>query len=244
MERCPWWAQWQQQLKEIVQCLHSARQRERLQQWLRDQEAVADREALAGLLARCPPKFAAWRWFTLAEAVAWYLRAEPAVQVAAHAARRGAVLFESRQGAGADTPATLGSESFGDRARGRDLMQPLIRFTQWLGRCLCHHESDADAAVCPWKGCVGPQLATMVQNAVAELSALREARMASATSASASGSSCSEDIALSAELAMADLQTKFHWVHEPPYLVWQASLAQSTMCTCGAFGLRVGVVGV
>ncbi len=111
-------------------------------------------------------------------------------------------------------------------------MEPLVRFTQWLGRCLCHSESDAGAAACPWKGCVGPQLATLVQKTVAELSDLRQARMASAASAGASDSSCSSDIAASAELAMADLLTKFHWVQEPPYLVWQASLAPRLRARC------------
>ncbi len=233
VERCPWWPQWQAQCKQIVQCLHSARQRERLQQWLHDQEAVADRGALAALLANSPPNFATWRWFTLARVIAFYVRAEPALQLAACAAQRGAPLFESRLGAAADISATLASAAFGDRARGlRDLMEPLVRFTQWLGRCLCHSESDAGAAACPWKGCVGPQLATLVQKTVAELSDLRQARMASAASAGASDSSCSSDIAASAELAMADLLTKFHWVQEPPYLVWQASLAPRLRARC------------
>ena len=123
------------------------------------------------------------------------------------------------------------SQSFSDRARGLpDLMQPLVRATQELGRCTCHDESDPAARSCPWKGCIGPTLATTVASAVEQLSALRSCRTLSAASSGSGtgggalgvGRECDLDIACAAELAMSDLLTKFHWVNQPPYLVWQA----------------------
>ncbi len=226
VQRCPWWAEWQAACKTLMHCLHSVRQRELLQHWLR-QQCLSNKNELAATLDSGPPNFAAWRWGTLSDVVAAFLRMEPALRVVAASAGPG--LFESREGAATSIHATLVSDAFADRARGlRDLMEPLFRFTHWLGRCPCPADPGHNAATCPWKGCIGPQLAARVGQAVSELGDLRARRLSSA-GGSGSGDvacaldSCNMDIALSAELAMADLLAKFHWVSELPYLVWQAS---------------------
>ncbi len=230
VQRCPWWEEWQSQCKELMHCLHSARQREALQHWL-GQQALGNRDELAASLARAPPNFAAWRWNTLSDVVASFLRMEAALRTAAASADAPA-LFESRQGAAASIRETLVSGTFADRARGlRELMDPLIKFTQWLGRCPCHGASTG-TATCPWKGCIGPQLALRVSDAVAEFQGLRDRCLSRAAGGRGRGESlclgsacvpgAAEDIALSAELAMSDILAKFHWVSEPPYLVWQA----------------------
>ena len=262
VERCPWWPQWQTQCKQLMQCMHSAGQRERLQQWLREQYDMSEgrRAELVAVLTRAPPSFAAWRWFTLADVVASFLAMEPALRIVAGSAHGGARLFESRQGAGAAICDTVLSQSFSDRARGlRDLMQPLVRATQELGRCTCHDESDPAARSCPWKGCIGPTLATIVASAVEQLSALRSCRTLSAASSGSGtgggalgvGRECDLDIACAAELAMSDLLTKFHWVNQPPYLVWQARpdsresaarfRAAAVQRTCLVWGMVLGL---
>ena len=225
VQRCPWWTEWQSQCKEVMHCLHSARQRERLQHWL-GQQCLSNKESLVASLGKAPPNFAAWRWHTLSDVVTSFLRMEAALRTAA-ASADSATLFESRQGAAASICATLVSHTFSDRARGlQELMRPLVMFTQWLGRCPCHEDSDPASASCPWKGCIGPQLAARVSATVTELQGLRERRLGSAVgsggSGQSSGGTCDLDIAVSAELAVSDLLAKFHWASEPPYLVWQA----------------------
>ena len=131
-------------------------------------------------------------------------------------------------------------------------MEPLIQFTQSLGRCPCHERSDPCARACPWKGCIGPQLWNRVHETVAALDNLRARCIAAAgtpetvptgSGIGASGSSvtvgstvaartCDWDIALTAEGAMADLLAKFHWLEEPPYLVWQAPGNSNSRVVC------------
>ena len=153
---------------------------------------------------------------------------QPALRVVADSGEA-EQLFESRVVRAAEICATLRSAFFVECARGlRDLMEPLVLLTSWLGRCMCHEESDAAAKTCVWKGCIGPVLSARIKDAIAALAALRESRAGTASScaarasASSDGTDVDSDIALSAELAMSDLATKFHWVDEPPYLVWQA----------------------
>ena len=38
-----------------------------------------------------------------------------------------------------------------------------------------------------------------------------------------------EHMAFAIGMSMADLKNKFHWVEEPPYLIWQAPVS---MCHC------------
>ena len=105
-------------------------------------------------------------------------------------------------------------------------IEPLVHLSGWLKGCDCHEEQlrRGECVECQWKAVRGRCLAAKLNETLSVLSDIRE-RLPSDM-----GPVASHEVAWSIGRAMADLSMKFHWVHEPPYLIWQAVALVDVCC--------------
>ena len=120
------------------------------------------------------------------------------------------------------------SPGFWDQARAlKAILGHVVSFSDWVSGCACHQQQlkyqDGHApppVKCPWKGCGAPGLAKklhLVQDAIAaDRDSLTQAAL---------GSVLVDLVHSAMSRLIARLELKLHWVHELPYLVWQADQA-------------------
>ena len=117
------------------------------------------------------------------------------------------------------------SPNFWDQARALNaILCHVMSFSGWVTGCACHDKElqwkDGHApppVKCPWKGCRPPQLAKQLRFVQDAIAADRD------SIAQAVFVSVKLDMVHSAmSKVIARLELKLHWVHELPYLVWQA----------------------
>ena len=117
------------------------------------------------------------------------------------------------------------SPEFWDQARAlKAILGHVMSFSSWVSGCDCHDQQlkykDGRAPPlvrCPWKGCRAPQLAKKVYSVQDAIAADRDSLTQAVLG------SVKVDLVHSAMSRLtARLEIKLHWVHELPYLVWQA----------------------
>ena len=98
------------------------------------------------------------------------------------------------------------------------ITEDLNNFSMWTKGCHCHpfEKGKGRTTGCPWTGCRAPELAGRLAYTLAQLTAARNTLPEKNFNPE-----LMREMVKALTVAQADLQAKFHWVNEPPYLVWQ-----------------------
>ena len=211
----PWWPAWQAQAKLVCQWLGNQGHREFLQHRLPEADPATQAHR-AALVTGCD-RFAEWRWKTLSAVTRDLRRLEGAARAALATVSQPSDLATRDSRTAQDFLTAARDASFWDRARGLgDLVQPVTDLAGWVRGCDCHEAEllAGKAVVCPWKGCRAPGLATRL-HAFEEL--VRDIRDKQ-TLPGLSG----PEVVSSTTRMLANFRLKTQWVHEAPYLIWQA----------------------
>jgi len=216
----PWWAAWQSDAKRILQFCHGQAHRERLQAILEEQGPADEQASWTQRLVTGTGRFAEWRWKTLSRALSDLASVEPCLRWLASnvgpwenkLAARDTVGIRQLQDICA-RPETW------ERAKAlQSVTRPLMSLMGWVQGCDCH-ESEllaGKAISCPFKGCRAPGLSARLNEARAELDALRRnARLETW------GAALSAEVVCAVTHTLACVDLKFLWVDDLPYLVWQ-----------------------
>ena len=205
-----------------MQFMASKNQRERMQTWIAESgiDEAAVRDSLIKSLDRSANRFAKWRWQTLREVIAGMMRMRDAMKVVA-SGPKAAELFSSKEDKSRDLCSAILDSATWDMTEALIVvLRPLTDLSGWIRGCSCHEAElkSGKQIKCPWKGCRGPMIARKLKNTLATMHNNRE-------SFAGNGSVSKADMAFTIGLYMSDLQNKFHWVEEPPYLIWQAPVS-------------------
>lgn len=219
LDTLDWWPSWQAQAKVTAQWLNSEAHRQFLQQRLREHCASGSSDIpvaqLVDTLGKGCDRFVAWRWKTLANVTRDLLRMEDAVRAALATIPSAKDLGSREEGVASQFLASVRDSLFWDRARGLGhLVQPLHTLSAWIRGCDCH-PSGGDAARCHWKGCRARAFGDRLRVAEAHIVQIRGA------STQCTGLSGQEVIDAATHM-LSVFRLKFEWVHEPPFLIWQA----------------------
>ena len=95
---------------------------------------------------------------------------------------------------------------------------PVFDFMSWIRACKCHENQFKKGieVSCPWKGCRGPELANKVRTVISEI----RNRAFQWADEHPGHASLNEGIQFAFTLA-ASVRTKFAWVNDMPYALWQ-----------------------
>ena len=189
--------------------------------------------------------FADWRWSTLQTCIRDILRVEDAVRFLIPRLKDPARQLVMSKPLAAELSVLAASPEFWDQARAlKAVLRHVMSFSGWITGCACHDQKlqwkDGHApppVKCPWKGCRAPHLAKQlcfVQDAIAaDRDSLTQATFVSVKL----------DLVHSAmSRVIARLELKLHWVHELPYLVWQADEAAIAQEMLAKYGTAKRVV--
>ena len=216
-----WWPEWSAKPKLIMQFLSSQNQRERMQAWISEYEQDTEvRDTLVRSLDRSANRFAKWRWQTLREVIVGMLRMRNALKFVA-SGPNASKLFSSKEDKSRELCNAIIDDATWARTEAlRDVLRPLTDFSGWIRGCACH-EAELKRGIriqCPWKGCRGPLLASKLNDVLGVMHNIRE-------SFEGNDAVTHADMSYTIGMAMSDLSNKFHWVKEPPYLIWLALIS-------------------
>ena len=117
-----------------------------------------------------------------------------------------------------------------DQARAlAEVIGPRAKFMGWIQGCNCHEEEllQGEDVQCLLKGCRAKLLATHIETVVADLSKRRETLKPGEF-----GSVNVEDVKNAISHLLGNIESKFLWVRQPPYLIWQAWLEKPSKLCC------------
>ena len=174
--------------------------------------------------------FAKWRWTSLEDALLGLLDMESALRTAIRYVPMVSMLACRDVGEASDFVDAARSEVFWDKVSR--IIDGALLFGQlrsWLKGCSCHEEERRKGQIvkCAWAGCRAPELASRVRRFLEELHELGhlDAHLALPESA--------RQLCAMWRRAYAYVDSKFSWVNENPFLIWQVSLS---VCKSGVLG--------
>ena len=228
-------------IKNIVQLMNRVRKRQKMEAVIaekRGQPGFDDDsvQRFLEMLKMHPAAFASWRWTSLADSVRYVLRVKDVLQILFRSLTKEQsrnLGIATKEGMAAAAEIACGQIFEKCRAL-RYILQPLSRLLSWVGGCSCHELTIPDSSdgelepqqtstsgqpQCPFKGVRGPVIAEKIAATVGIL----DKRRLQVTSGHATFSELdSTGIVNALTTALAMLQTKFAWVTDIPYLIWQA----------------------
>ena len=224
------WPNWQSCAKRLVQYFHGQTHRDLVSHFLCSfgHECGGSLDVVRKSLQTATSSFADWRWSTLQTCIRDVLRIEDAVRFLLPRLKDPAKQLVMSKALAAELSVLAASPEFWDQARALNtILRHVMRFSGWVSGCACHDQQlqwqDGIApppVKCPWKGCRAPELAKMLRLVQDAIAADRDSLTQSAFM------SVKLDLVHSAmSRVIARLELKLHWVHELPYLVWQADEA-------------------
>ena len=227
------WPNWQSSAKRLVQWFHGQAHRDLVVKHLASlgdacRRSVESVDVMTKSLRTATSSFADWRWSTLLICIRDLLRIEDAVRFVFPRLKDPAKQLAMPKPLAAELSVLAASPEFWDQARAlKAILGHVMSFSGWVTGCACHDQelqwNDGHApppTKCPWKGCRAPQLAKQLLFVQAAIAADRDSL------AQAAFVSVKLDLVHSAmSRVIARLELKLHWVHELPYLVWQADEA-------------------
>ena len=211
-----WFPAWNALAKLLLHFVRSVNQRERLQAFITDHTADSAASALLNKsLSAAGIRFANWRWQTLRKVTQTLLRMQKALCFVA-GSPNGQALFESRDDNGKELVAIICSDLFWCQTNAlATVIYHLTDFSSWVKGCHCH-EDDLRAGkkvVCNLKGCRAKEFAGKLAQVLSAMDSVRR-------NLPDFGPVGGQEVSFAITMAMSDLQTKFHWVDELPYLIW------------------------
>ncbi len=218
-----WWDDWQASAKSICQFVSPENNRDWLQQYVTHAMELPEQEVVryVGALKKAPHAFAAWRWQTLEEVTADLERlSEALVTWAKHyeGSSREAGQRQWRRNSSPQLKTFLmavgDTQTWGIARFLRALWAPVFHMFFWVKGCDCHEPK----VHCPRKGLRAAGLSERVQRLLRILMSFRdglEIQEGLPFSMSEAQSIVSSAISL--------LASKFAWVEQLPYIIWQAT---------------------
>ena len=227
------WPSWQSSAKRLVQWFHGQAHRDLVVKHLASlgdacRRSVESVDVMTKSLRTATSSFADWRWSTLLICIRDLLRIEDAVRFVIPRLKDPVKQLAMPKPLAAELSVLAASPEFWDQARAlKAILRHVMSFSGWVTGCACHDQelqwNDGHApppTKCPWKGCRAPQLAKQLRLVQTAIAADRDSL------AQAAFVSVKLDLVHSAmSRVIARLELKLHWVHELPYLVWQADEA-------------------
>ena len=227
------WPNWQSSAKRLVQWFHGQAHRDLVVKHLASlgdecSRSVESVDVMKQSLRTATSSFADWRWSTLLICIRDLLRIEDAFRFVIPRLKDPVKQLAMSKPLAAELSVLAASPEFWDQARAlKAILRHVMSFSGWVTGCACHDQelqwNDGHAPPpikCPWKGCRAPQLAKQLLFVQAAIAADRDSL------AQAAFVSVKLDLVHSAmSRVIARLELKLHWVHELPYLVWQADEA-------------------
>ena len=227
------WPNWQSSAKRLVQWFHGQAHRDLVVKHLASlgdacRRSVESVDVMTKSLRTATSSFADWRWSTLLICIRDLLRIEDAVRFVIPRLKDPVKQLAMPKPLAAELSVLAASPEFWDQARAlKAILRHVMSFSGWVTGCACHDQelqwNDGHApppTKCPWKGCRAPQLAKQLRLVQTAIAADRDSL------AQAAFVSVKLDLVHSAmSRVIARLELKLHWVHELPYLVWQADEA-------------------
>lgn len=226
MKRCieaiPFWPSWQHRAKVIVQYTHGQSHRDFLKGILaRSVSCPQELARLQDSLSTATARFAHWRWKTLNTAISDLLRCEEALRTVGSVVIAGKADFGCRDKAIAESlRGSITDPEFWQQCRALQfVIARLVEFQSWCQGCDCHEEErlSGQRVICNLKGCRAKSIARRVTRLCEELAADRDALVPGRF-----GHCPMTPLLDAVTQAISGIQTKLHWVHELPYLIWQA----------------------
>jgi hypothetical protein len=220
------WPTWQSSAKRLVQYFHGQGHRDLVGKLLCSlgHEGHGSVDMMRSLQT-ATSSFADWRWTTLQTCIRDVLRIEDVVRFLIPRLKDPAKQLVMSKPLAAELSVLAASPEFWDQARAlKAILGHVMSFSEWVSGCACHDQQlqcqDGHApppVKCPWKGCRAPELANklhFVQDAIAaDRDSLKQTAFASVKL---------DLVHAAMSRVIARLEMKLHWVHELPYLVWQA----------------------
>ena len=217
----PWWPKWQNDCKKILQHVHGTKVRDRLASFVdRSSAPAGDIAAAKASLRTATTRFAKWRWKTLHGAAKDMLRIEQAIRLAL-AADSGALLSRDH-GSIAAISLAMASGFTWDAARAvHYTISELMKFSSWVQACDCHEAEilQGKKISCPFKGCRARSVSARVHSLLRDLDSAR-----TRLPLGQFGSIDVKTVGSVLTRIMASIDLKLSWVHELPYLIWQACI--------------------
>jgi len=220
LESLTWWPEWSHSAKTLCQWSNASAHRERLAWLLGNDPSIASDANLGDLLRDLQngcERFASWRWKTLHSATRDLRRLKRALQLTVGRAKSAGDLGISDKSATRRLIDTTNSDLFWDRTEVlHACIEPLSKFSSWLRGCACHEQERmrAERVQCCWAGCRAPELRDRLRTVREQLTTLRE------RATTLGGVGCRVQITITTIL-LGGLLTRFDWVDELPFLVWQ-----------------------
>ena len=224
------WPIWQSAAKRLVQWFHGQTHRDLVVKLLGSlgHACSGSVDVMQTSMKTATSSFADWRWSTLQTCIRDILRIEDAVRFLIPRLKDPSKQLVMPKPLAAELSVLAASPEFWDQARALNaILRHVMSFSGWVTGCACHDQKlqwkDGHAPPpvrCPWKGCRAPELAKQLRFVQDAIAADRDS-LAQATFVSVK-----LDLVHSAmSRVIARLELKLHWVHELPYLVWQADEA-------------------
>ena len=236
VHKLPFWPVWQKQAKTLLQFMHGRSHRQLVIELIKgratDPEEAERLLAGAKLAQLGTTRFAHWRWRTLYEAVKDLMRIQEATKFVMSTLKAPAKDLALRNASAANDIKAIGTdERFWSGATAiHHIISPLMQFASWVSGCDCHEDEiiAGHAVNCAMQGCRAPRLSQKLKQIIESIDARR-----SALYPGQFGTISPTDLFSALSQSLYGLKTKFHWVDELPWLVWQALKAQScVICIC------------
>jgi hypothetical protein len=218
----PWWASWEKRVKTITQYLHSIRHRDLLRQLVIEMVGdSAERVSMFEALRKPIDKWANWRWKTLHKAISGLLRVRSVLRlVFARTDVLDRMAARDSSEASALVSAVLDASTWDCAQALHHLFEDVWEFSGWLRGCECHDaELRAGKVVkCGMKGHRAPYLRKRVSGLCSILQQKRDLLYPFQF-----GSVDIIEIGNGFNRLSAMLRTKFHWLDELPFSVWEVA---------------------
>ena len=224
IEQFPFWPAWQSSAKVVLQYVHGQNNRDAMSAVVRrEMQASSPRSQLLESLKKTTGRFAHWRWRTLSKAVKDLDIVESVITAVFCIVEKGdrdikirdaAVLTKLQQ--------VARDKELWNQARAIAFaIKFLMILMGWLQGCHCHEEElkEGKTVHCNMKGCRAKGFAAYLRSLIQDIHHERDS-----LAPGAFGTVPVEFVRDALLHQVANLEVKFHWVFQPPYTIWQASV--------------------